>query len=68
MPTTALAKKILQKRFLAKRRRRRNNHDKRASRGCMQNLAYADEVTPRKAQRDTVMRSIYKGKRRFIYV
>ena len=31
------------KRFLAKRRRRLNSHGNRASRGCLQNAACADE-------------------------
>ena len=61
--TTALAKKILQKRFLAKRRRRRNNHGKRASRGCLQNAAFADDATKAKRKFNTVLRNLYEAVR-----
>ena len=54
-PTTALAKKILQKDFW-----RRGGAAYRASRGCLQNAACADDVTKAKRKFNTVLRSLYE--------
>ena len=51
------------KRFLAKRRRRLNSHGNRASRGCLQNAACADDVTKAKRKFNTVLRSLYEAVR-----